>query len=282
MMRHFTLNKKRKPYSKFPFFVTFFLIFSLLSGCATVIPKTDALKHVHDTYRQEFIKLIVPSTIGYKNDTVDASFAGTLAEIRAFKSMYGEDTIEAQHLDVLEAMIYLQSNQFGMASLMKQRVNDAAGKLQPRTGEYTRDQLFASSFEHLLSGWEVIDKVKKAKPEEDVKPYARKIRTSAEGIKKVLVPDPNKFDPKKYSDADDGAIYLATTAAIFYTWIYNIDSENNNKASTYGVGSDLIGKFLSGSEKEVSKNINPTGLEKNPRLRYIEWYNYLKKEAEKP
>lgn len=268
-MRHFILNKTRLLYGKLPFFIAFFLIAYLLSGCTLLTPKTETLKQVHNTYRQEFIKLLVPSpSTGIKDVSDDASFAGTLAEIRAFKSKYGEDTIEAQHLDVLEAMIYLQSNQFGMASLMKNKVAKASEKLQSRTGEYTRDQLFAQSFVHLLSGWAEIQKAK-----ENGKPDAQTLKTSAEGIKKIL----GGPDPKKYSEADDGAIYLATTAAIFYTWVFDI--EGGDKESLYKAGSDLIGRFLSESEREVAKvetkKINPIGLERNPRLRYIQWYNYL-------
>lgn len=271
-MRQFAPNKIWKHYRQLQYFMFFFLIFSLFVGCAYITPKTETLKHVHDTYRQEFIKLIVsPPSPGIRNIAADASFSGTLAEIRAFKSKYGEDTQEANHLDVLEAMIYLQTNQFGMARLMEQKVKDASSKLQSKTGIYTRDQVFALSFDYLLSGWEEIQKPK---------PDAQTLRSSAEGINKVLVPDPDKFDPKKYSEADDGAIYLATTAAIFYTWVYDI--ELTNKADLYNAGSNLMGKFLSESEKKVAEKIDSTGLERNPRLRYIQWYNYLKTEAEKP
>lgn len=271
-MRQFASNKKWKLYIRLQYFILFLLIFSLFAGCAYITPKTEALKHVHDTYRQEFINLVVSSpSQGIKNIADDTSFAVTLAEIRAYKAKYGEDTQESHHLYVLEAMIYLQTNQFGMASLMKNKVNEAAQKLQSKTGEYTRDQLFAMSFDYLLSGWEEIQKRN---------PDAQVLRSSAEGISKVLVPDPDKFDPKKYSEADDGAIYLATTAAIFYTWVYYIEA--TNKMDLYNKGSNLIGKFLSESEKEAAKKINPTGLARNPRLCYINWYNYLETEAEKP
>ena len=275
-MKQFAPNKIWKPYSRLQFFMLFLLFFSLFASCAYITPKTETLKHVHDTYRQEFIKLIVsPPSPRIKSIADDASFVGTLAEIRAFKSKYGEAIQEAHHLDVLEAMIYLQTNQFGMARLMEQKVKDAASKLQSKTGIYTRDQLFALSFDYLLSGWE---EIQKAKP--DAKPDVKTLRSSAEGINKVLAPDPDKFDPKKYSEADDGAIYLATTAAIFYTWVYDI--ELTNKADLYIAGSSLIGKFLSESEKKVAEKIDSTGLERNPRLRYIQWYNYLKSEAGKP
>lgn len=265
-MRQFVTHRIWKQHRKLQYFMLFLLIFYLFAGCTYVVPKTEALKHVHDTYRQEFINLVVPSP-GTKNTASDASFAVTLAEIRAYKAKYGEDTQEAHHLDVLEAMIYLQTNQFGMASLMKDKVNEAAQKLQSKTGEYTRDQLFALSFDYLLFGWEETLKEK---------PDAQVLRTSAEGISKVLVPDPDKFDPKKYSEADDGAIYLATTAAIFYTWVYDI--ELSNKVDLYNKGSNLMGKFLSESEKKAAGEIDPAKLEKNPnpRLRYIQWYNYLR------
>lgn len=271
-MRQFAPTKAWKPYIRLQFFMLFLLIYSLFAGCAYITPKTEALKHVHDTYRQEFIKLIVPTpSPGIKNIVADALFVETLVEIRAFKSKYGEDTLESRHLDVLEAMIYLQSNQFGMARLMEQKVKEAASKLQSKTGIYTRDQLFALSFDYVLSGWEEIQKSK---------PDAQILRSSADGIYRVLVPDPDKFDSKKYSEADDGAIYLATTAAIFYTWIYDI--ELKNKADLYNAGSSLMGKFLSETEKKVAEKINSTGIGRNPRLQYIQWYNYLKTEAEKP
>src|SRR5262245_15854886 len=194
-------------------------------GCTYVSPKTTALQHVHETYRSEFAKFIVPPpgdkpTIpSLKAD--EPAFAETLREIRGYRMRYGEDTPEAAHLTVLEGMIYLQSSRLGMAQLVQQDVQNAQSKLQSGTGHYTRDALLARTFPHLLHGWQEIadsnDKDDKTLAEHG------KLQMAADGIKNEL----DQLDKSKLAEpeVDESAIYLATTAAIFYVWVYKLKSD---------------------------------------------------------
>ncbi len=260
-MKNFNPSKMQKLYCIFLLCAALALITFFLSGCSTITPKAEGLKQVHNTYRQEFIHLLIPAPGTETKQAADSSsFAETLAAIHAFKAKYGEDSVEAQHLVVLEAMIYLQSNQFGMAALMSPLVAQAATKLQSGTGDYVRDQLLASSFDYLLTGWQ---ETKKSSPD------AAKIRNAADGIKSVL----DGVNTEDLSEADDGAIYLATSAAIFYVWVADIELED--KAALYKEGSDLIGRFLSDSEKTAAPGSNPTEPARTPRIRYIQWYQFL-------
>jgi hypothetical protein len=260
-MRNFNPSRTQKLYSAFLLFAALSLICFLLSGCSTITPKAEDLKQVHNTYRQEFIKLLIPAPGTETKQAADSSsFTETLAAIHAFKAKYGEDSVEAQHLVVLEAMIYLQSNQFGMAVLMSPLVAQAAAKLHSGTGDYVRDQLLARSFAYLLTGWQ---ETKKSRPD------AARIKDAADGIKRVL----DGVSTEDLSDADDGAIYLATSAAIFYVWVADI--ELKDKTALYNKGSELIGRFLSDSEKTAAPGSNPTKPARTPRIRYIQWYQFL-------
>lgn len=265
-MRNFTFVGIQKLRNNiFIYSVLLFIIFSLY-GCTFPTSKTKDIKQVHDTYREEFVRLIVPST-GTRATlaTGNSFFTNTLAEIRDFKVKYGEKSIESQHLNVLEGMIYLQSNQYGMARLMIKDINTVATTLKSRKGKYVRDQLFAQSFNNLLDGWVEITKM----PPDD-----KVLEKAADGINIIL-----NDDIENYSDVDNGAVYLATSAAIFYSWVCDINPSKDNKIY-HKKGKDLIGKFLSKSEKTAAGNSDIRVPSNTPRLRYIQWYKYLSNKSQ--
>jgi hypothetical protein len=260
--------------------------FLLSAGCATILPQTNTLQKIHDTYRADFqksIALTIPTpadepVLG-KAGVDQAYFADTLREIRDYRVTYGEKSQEAAHLKVLEGMIYLQTGQTGMARLLAPDVRNAEGALASKTGAYVRDQLLARVFYSLVDGWDQIGQKS---------PDAQKLQLAADHIGIEL----KTLDPQKISapEVDEGAVYIATTAAIFYVWAYRQNSfacedtvrfpnkrdcDDNLKKQTISRGRDLIELFLSDTEKKAAEAAStdvPPG-----RLRYISWYRWLQK-----
>jgi hypothetical protein len=267
------------------------LIVSGLGGCARLAPKTAALKKVHDTYRTEFeqfIQLGVPNpgeNLPKKVEGVPA-FAQTLREIRDYRQKYqiqdNNLTPEAAHLTVLEGMIYVQSGQFGMAHLVEPAVTSAQNKLRSGTGAYVRDQLLAENFKDLAEGWQQISQASTQGTD------LSELEKAAKHIGENL----GKLDSSKLAkpEIDEGAIYLATSAAIFYVHIFK-ECQINAGATPpcAGVtlkdwlvkGRDLIGKYLTATERLAADNkdqaTSPGG-----RLRYIKWYGFLNDRIKQP
>ncbi len=256
------------------------LLYLVLAGCAYILPETTALDKIHETYRldfQKYVQLSVPvaSTqptlmpVGKEHPL----FADTLRKIRDYRVKYGEDSQEAAHLKVLEGMIYLQSGQVGMARLVASDVQAAQSKLISKTGSYTRDQLLAGTYPDLIAGWEQI--VNKGTDAGKLKAAADRIGAELRGLDKSKMAEP---------EVDEGAVYLATTAAIFYVWVYSKEvfscagakvCADGLRKDYFGKGKDLIGMFLSETEKKAAADKSRSADVPPGRLRYISWYGYL-------
>jgi hypothetical protein len=263
------------------------LAVTAFNGCARLSPKTTALKKIHESYRidfQQFLQQSIPEptqnpkTPASKQD--QPAFAETLREIRDYRLKYGENSQEAAHLKVLEGMIYLQSGQFGMAHLVEPDVSNAQSGLKSGTGAYTRDQLLAMAFPNLLQGWEEVQKQFDTTPGH-VGADVAIVEKAADGIKDKL----DNLDKTKLAqpEVDEGAIYLATTAAIFYVWVYALRSrqEPNSKPQWFGKGAELIGRYLTDMEKRAAKDATVTNVPAG-RLRYLSWYGFLVRETTPP
>lgn len=251
-----------------------------LCGCSFLMPRTTALKAVHQTYRDDFAHWVVPSP-GDKPALLSVSnqppFSATLQAIRGFRAKYGDDSAEAAHLTVLEGMIYLQSGRIGMAKLVSTDVVRAGEHLQSATGKNVRDALFAANFPDLLKGWEEI--ADESDGNDATFTEWQKLRDAANAIDERLK---QKIQDKKLADADadQGGIYLATTAAIFYVWAFAYEKIENpenaalDKKTWFTHAREVIGDFLSPTEKEAASDPslaqNSTG-----RLRYLQWYGWL-------
>jgi hypothetical protein len=100
--------------------------------------------------------------------------------------------------------------------------------------------------------------------------------------------------PDRFADpeVDQGAIYLAATAAAFYTWVQKVNNQhcpsenlpncteerwkNKTTAVFYKKGRDLIGMFLTDSEKTSAVYDNRLNLGSSVgRVRYLNWYGWL-------
>src|SRR5262245_23354886 len=84
----------------------------LATGCATLTPKTAAMREVNETYRREFAALLLPTPDDVKGTSgkqANAAFAETMAAIRDASRHFQTNAAETAHLTVLEGMIYLQT-----------------------------------------------------------------------------------------------------------------------------------------------------------------------------
>jgi hypothetical protein len=267
------------------------LILLLTASCAKLTPRTTALREIHQTYRAEFdqyLQLTVPAPApdgnvinpprtaggiagGVAGEAAGpAPFAATLREIRGYRLRYGETSREASHLTVLEGMIYLQTGQLGLARLLLPDLRRAADQLGQGSGAAVRDQLLARNFEPLLAGWSALR-------EPETRDSARRLATAAAAIGAQLA-TLARSGPGRTTEpeVDEGAIYLATSGAIFYAWVGKILSLQapQDRPCWCEKGRALIERHLSESERRLSSGIDfqsiPAG-----RIRYLAWYRSL-------
>jgi hypothetical protein len=273
-----------------------FLVATVLNGCGLLASKTTALEKIHESYRIDFQQslqqsLPSPSDRPQQPDPKpdQAAFAETLREIRDYRVRYGENSKEASHLQVLEGMIYLQSGQFGMAHLVAHDVATAGTNLKSGTGAYTRDQLLAMTFSDLITGWEEIAKFHNNTPGSQGGDVGKLI-AAADSIKAQL----DSLDKSKLAqpEVDEGAIYIATNAAIYYVWVYaqcSFQGQSptppcsppNTKQQWFDKGRALIGRYLSALELKAATDATASNVPAG-RLRYLSWYGFLARQATTP
>jgi hypothetical protein len=268
----------------------------MTSGCLVTFltPKTAALQQIHDTYRADFAALTVPPASAAPDapsgPSTSAAFSKSLQAIREYRLKYPGDSQELAHLKVLEGMIYIQSGRFGLAEAVRDDVVSAGEKLSSGTGRTVRDQLFARNFKTLINGWSETRKTSGR--------HWETFQQAADDLAKAL----NETKAKQFSDpeSDQGALYLATTAAIYYVWAFKefndypfarseipdgtaptpeqIEAKKpkivENKNKWFTAGRDLIGRHLDGSLTNaiVTKDL---GQAPEGTLRFVEWYHWL-------
>lgn len=256
------------------------LLAFFVSGCTTISPKTAALRQVHHAYEEDFAQFALPpagNTPAPTNTQSGPAFARTLQEIRAYRVNFPTSTAaETAHLQVLEGMIYLQSGRFGLASAIAPKVSEAGAQLASGTGKIVRDRLFAENFNALLKGWtEIGDKLDS---ENGTIPEWEKLRDAARAIYENL--NSHRDGALADADADEGALYLANTAAIFYVWADSLVPSSQPDARTE------LQTQLARSRVQMSRFLTPIEMDPKAterlgdapgRLRYIAWYHWLKK-----
>jgi len=264
-----------------------------LPGCRTisqlVFPTRAALAEVHRVYRAEFAAAFLAGGPESRSCEVPGeadSFPETLRAIRAYRVEHPGARRELAHLSVLEGMIYLQSGRLGMAALVKDDVSSAADDLLSGAGSYARDGLFARNFDDLIAGWTAVcdslsGKTGAAVPYQAPSAYlapARGIQTDLEAVRDQLE------DP----EADEGAVYLATTAAIFYVWAHAANEEKcglNDEASCDRTALDdqtylkqaeaVLRPRLSDSEVKLAGRAGGSIASAPGRIRYVLWYREI-------
>lgn len=190
------------------------MILVLAAGCAA-----SNLDQVHQTYREEFATNVI-GLAETKNDTGPKIqrtnlFPKTLSAIQHFQAKYPDKTNVLKHLAVLQAMVYLQSRQYGMARLALESDAVEKGKLETSNGELLRDELFYQALTAkaddgtpagLIEAWESIDRKLRRR---DPKGLSKIGDTLSKLASKAV-------QQKKVAQGDDGAIYIAATAATCY------------------------------------------------------------------
>ena len=244
--------------------MTLTIVFSLsASGCTLIFPRTTDLKAIHDTYRTEFTNARLPAAKELQGNQPKNLSAGdfkqTLAAIADYRRKYSGKTKELNHLKILEGMIYLQTRQLGMAKLLAIDVQLAGGQLSA-SQTAPRDSLFAETFDDLLNGWKLINDME---TQDSSTMTTSTLVTAAENIAKKLctVKTANRL---KTVQGDQGANYLATTAAIFYLWADHRSQflclvEQNLKvcngeyypATHLDRGRDLIWEFMTPTARQL-------------------------------
>jgi hypothetical protein len=264
----------------------------VLSGCvsSTITPQTAALKQVHDTYREEFL-VIEGSPEQWRTAAASSSaaaFAKTLNAIQDYRANFPQAERELAHLTVLEGMAHLQAGRFGLAAAVEPDVVQAGELLKsaiPREksqdanmpGTLVRDSLLAANYPDLRRGW--------AETRHPTNESVKVFNDAANGIVERL--DQFVGNDRLAVQQDDGALYLATNAAIFYLWASSLEElqgalaterekeeVRQRAAANRKKARESIGKFLTEDEKKPEIANDVAGVAYG-RLRYIQWYNYL-------
>jgi len=289
-------------------------IVSLTAGCALLSPKTADLENVHLLYRTEFSASVIPATPNNQKDTAcqnnDEAFAQTLRAIRDYQVKYPQtDARIIQHLYVLQAMIYLQSGRPGMARLLQKEYLAKNPNVKGQKTGYTRDALFAANLESLIAGWMaycMLDKDGGPFHPQKFAAQEQALRTAADEIRSNL----QSFETTDPA-ADEGAVYIAASAAMFQMWASKIkgdrcffgkectelglSKEDLNRAcgndqtckrtkrtegiqamkiSEFAPYRNLLGQFLSDPEKQAAAAGEMQAVPAG-RLRYLALYKYL-------
>jgi hypothetical protein len=293
-------------------------ILAAMVGCAFLTPKSAELEKIHQCYREEFMTTAIPTAIDERQDVacqVDPDgFVRTLQAIRDFQVRYPDvDPAITQHLYVLQAMVFLQSGRPGMARLLNKDFIEKGNITASKGGGFTRDALFADNLENLIDGWTVYCQLITAGGpfnEPAFSDHQRAIEDSAHAIRTYL----KTFETKDPA-ADEGAVYLAASAALFQMWATKIKSDRclfGKKCEAVGLSDDdlqrlcggdrdcrnsergaavgkakarefasyreLIGRFLSEPERRLadSENWQTAAI---GRYRYLAVYRYLGQHA---
>lgn len=267
---------------------TLFLVLGLLlgwCGCSMVAPETAALHRVHEAYRREFSELR-PQDPGAPAAPVSTnlappppSFSATFEAIREFRRRFGTDSTESAHLQVLEGMIYLQSERPGMARALQPAVREQLPRLHSASGKKTRDEMFAENYPHLVDGWgEITRYVEARRRNAGAAISLDNLVRAADGIHHNLA----LIDPKDLPDAeaDQGGLYLAATAATFYAWASHFYNDPRNadreekRREWLGRGRELVRRYLTEAEKLAIRS-DPNAHYDAGRWRYVRWYQWL-------
>jgi len=280
------------------------LVFASTLGatCGGATPETASLRAVHDRYAEEFVQAYVPASgvdcMAPPPASVAAAdaFPRTEAAIRELRSSGGAEDVTLAHVTVLEAMIHLQAGRLNLAREDAAAVADAAPKLRTATGADARDALLARAYPALLAGWSEIDGLQRvggcAFPAES----PDGLEQAADAIRAELGAATARGGLAS-SEEDAGALYLATSAAIFYVWADKIRDDGcmrrdpeASRACREAHGTTLLerGRTLIGDHLPAACREDP-GTAPAPDAapcpaglaRYTDWYRFLGDEIER-
>lgn len=256
-----------------------------------------SLQNVHESYAAELDQVIVPASgVGCTAPPPAVAAPGgepfpqTAAAIRALRTGGDADEVALAHVTVLEAMIHLQSGRTNLARSDAPAVAEAAPRLRTASGAEARDALLARNYGALVEGWSAIADLQRvggcsfpAESPEDLEQAGDAIRADLGALHaRGTLPS---------SEEDSGALYLATSAAIFYVWADKIrddgcmrrDPEASRACrAAHGTellerGRDLVGAYL----PEACRATAPSNACPASLARYADWYRFLGDEIDR-
>jgi hypothetical protein len=190
-----------------------------LTACSSVLPRTVDLQTVHETYRRELADLAFPEPHSNPDQIGVAEaakatrpFRQTLSAIEDYRRRYPEAKTELAHLQVLEGMTYVQSEQFGLAKAVETEVREPRALLDAAASMTPRDALFAESYSALLRGWQIT-----CEPSAEIAGQVEQsniLSAQADHIVAALC-QAEANGRLAQARGDQGAMYLAMAAAVF-------------------------------------------------------------------
>lgn len=137
--------------------IRFLSLLFLITACT--IPQSESDKArvatVQEVYEQEFLSAVNRKTAFAASDAFD----GTEAAIDAARPGARESV--TAYLDVMQGVIYLQTNRIGLARSMTGPVAKAAAVLKPARAVWHRNALIASVYGDLVRGTDGVAQVRK-------------------------------------------------------------------------------------------------------------------------
>jgi len=275
---------------------------ALGATCGGATPEATSLRAVHDRYAEEFAQAYVPASgVDCRAPAPAASaardaFPRTAAAIQELRAAGNAEDVTLAHVSVLEAMIHLQSGRLNLAREDAPAVAEAAPKLRSASGPDARDALLARAYPALLAGWSDIDGLQRiggcAFPAES----PAGLEQAADEIRAELGAERARGGLAS-PEEDAGALYLATSAAVFYVWADKIRDDGCMRrdpelarACREAHGTTLLerGRTLIGEHLPASCREEP-GSEATPATapcpaslsRYTDWYRFLGTEIER-
>ena len=254
---------------------TLLFLFALLplalfvSSCANT-----KLIGVHDTYRAEFQQQLEPSATP---TPTESTFPNTLAAIQTFREKHPTREDALKHLAVLEAMVHLQSGNYGMAQAAAAQADALPGSLIDRNRKLKRDALFLEALRLDPGLIEAFHMIHGDLPKEE-----DRLEQCGDGLAALA---------RKHSsvDGDDGAIFIAAAAAECYlhalyeaTLLATGTSEERARLIReaelkYGTAAmQALNPHLTASEMSANHAELERLAAESPRYRYVHLYHLAK------
>jgi hypothetical protein len=147
-------------------------------------------------------------------------------------------------------MVYLQSGRPGMARLVQKEFIKTNEIVRGGNKQYPRDALFAANLEPLIGGWMaycILDKAAGPFQDPQFTTQQQMLQTAAGEIQANL----ESFETTDPA-ADEGAIYLSASAAIFQMWASKIKEDQ----CFFGKNCTEIGLSKEDLESECGRDID--------------------------
>ncbi|RJR42553.1 MAG: hypothetical protein C4576_15880 [Desulfobacteraceae bacterium] len=258
---------------------------------APVDPAARAVEEIRKQYKSEFAEAVLPEPgkepLLLGPTANGKGFPKTLQSIRALDKQHGSRSKYHAQLTVLKGMIQLQTGDFRSASAMESDMIRAASLLSAPS-DLNSGGLLARNFKPLAAGWSEIYKFHenlKARNAGKVFPFAStdfgKINAAADQINENLRRHA-KENPQRMrdSESDLGGLHVAAIAAAFYARCAAQKRDGREKAALYQKGKDLIGLFLTDTEKNGAvKGMQTSQSISSSHQRYLHWYAWLSKKV---